>query len=91
MPFKQDKQIKTKRVAFFYLDFLKIEFKVELDFVQIKLYAIQLYVANVELNLLKLEFHVPLNCIKLDFDENKFHIGARLSENQVPKRDYITK
>ena len=91
MPFKQDKQIKIERVAFFYLDFLKIEFKVELDFVQIKLYAIQLYVANVELNLLKLEFHVPLNCIKLDFDENKFHIGARLSENQVPKRDYITK
>ena len=91
MSFKQDKQIKIERVAFFYLDFLKIEFKVELDFVKIKLYAIQLYVANVELNLLKLEFHVPLNCIKLDFDENKFHIGARLSENQVPKRDYITK
>ena len=89
MPFKQDKQIKTERVAFFYLDFLKIEFKVELDFVKIKLYAIQLYVANVELNLLKLEFHVPLNCIKLD--EIKFHIGARLSKNQVPKIDYITK
>ena len=81
--------MKTKGVAFFHLDFLIIEFKVELDFFKIKLHAIQLYVANVELNFLKLELHVPLNCIKLD--EIKFHIGARLSKNQVPKIDYITK
>jgi len=30
-------------------------------------------VANVKLDFLKLEFHIPLNCIELNFDKIEFY------------------
>ena len=34
---------------------------------------------------LELEFHVPLNCIQLDFGEIELHVRTRLSEIKFQK------
>ena len=57
--------------------FLKIKFKVEINFTKVEFYAIQQYVTNVELNFLKLEFYILLYFI--DFGKIEFHVRTQLS------------